>query len=616
MSRHHFPSLRLCNHLLPIFVTFTRCQDPKIEPLPSTCTVDGGVFLIPLNLVLQLATGFRPHKNDRLQKIANREFSLINTFLPHSTDTTRLIFLPDCQPITAYTSSAVNFFKKSNKAFPAGEAFLIELFTLRKKQVIAGVQFQRTPKGVFINLLSTLDPPKNEPPPITSDTFRSKGLSILLLRAVQLYQCCHGHPPDLFIQCPTDNVDFYSYLTKRGFQVIVNKEKLHQLDELFHISTTPSVLWNQGDANVVMHIPHIVKSFDTAAEWKKPIYLPLPLFSEPGLLNTHTMFQFPILANGGYVDQCANGLLHLGAPFFYYMDPNALAKHNSDLTLEKNAVNFGTFSSLRSITTKQDHFKWLNQECLQFMTNWIFRDNTNPTLQQFHVVPLAVSATIRMLFEGAGEGLTRQIAKVLHNYCANNWQRLDSKMIFYIQNISGSHWILNVAVNPSSMMAHVMSYDESPLPLENVFGYLYVDPMEVNRNGTIPKPARKSRPALFDDPTANRQLVFLLNYMSRYRDIALQGQQTIGFKTLTMEDIWVLGGAGPFGAVFYSDEKPIYQNLRLQSLIHLPQMKTFQKVLPTQTDSYNCGPLVIVMVMDLVLTQWDKQWLIRDFLEP
>ena len=132
-----------------------------------------------------------------------------------------------------------------------------------------------------------------------------------------------------------------------------------------------------------------------------------------------------------------------------------------------------------------------------------------------------------------------------------SWERLDTKMIFYVQNLSGYHWILNVAVNPSSMMAHVMSYDQFPLLRENIYGYLYVDPMEKdNRNGTIPKPNRKSHPLLTDDPTANRQLIFLLNYMSRYRDIQRHGKKMINFKALKIGDIWALGGAGPFGVFF------------------------------------------------------------------
>ena len=134
--------------------------------------------------------------------------------------------------------------------------------------------------------------------------------------------------------------------------------------------------------------------------------------------------------------------------------------------------------------------------------------------------------------------------------------------------------------------------------------------------GTIPKPNRKSHPLLTDDPTANRQLIFLLNYMSRYRDIQRHGKKMINYKAMKIGDIWTLGGAGPFGGFFYSEEKHLCTDLHsCNSLMYLPQMKTARKLLPTQSNGYNCGVLVVVTVMDIVMTQWDKQWMFRDFLK-
>ena len=84
--------------------------------------------------------------------------------------------------------------------------------------------------------------------------------------------------------------------------------------------------------------------------------------------------------------------------------------------------------------------------------------------------------------------------------------------------------------------------------------------------------------------------------------------------TWTNEHLWALGSVGPFGMVFYSEEKLAYIALKgLHPLLYMPQLKTRGKSFPAQTDSYNCGMMVIATLIDLVLTQWDKPWLLSDW---
>ena len=152
---------------------------------------------------------------------------------------------------------------------------------------------------------------------------------------------------------------------------------------------------------------------------------------------------------------------------------------------------------------------WMVTEHMQFFSNWIFRDETNPALSRFHMVPTEVTSGLTNLCNHGGN--LQGVGLILHRYCKMNWHKLDCFMIFFIRNTGNSHWLLNVAVNPRLMIERVTKKSDGPVDDNELYGYLYLDPQEdMFRNGTIPK-ARKSSQ---DDPIRVRQLIFLLNYMS------------------------------------------------------------------------------------------------------
>ena len=74
--------------------------------------------------------------------------------------------------------------------------------------------------------------------------------------------------------------------------------------------------------------------------------------------------------------------------------------------------------------------------------------------------------------------------------------------------------------------------------------------------------------------------------------------------------LWAMGGVGPFGRVFLSSDE-LDQHLTISH--HMPNavfplLNSPPNTFPTQTDFYNCGVLVILTILDMVLTQWDKKW--------
>ena len=102
-----------------------------------------------------------------------------------------------------------------------------------------------------------------------------------------------------------------------------------------------------------------------------------------------------------------------------------------------------------------------------------------------------------------GEMLPDIVERVVRQYCASNWQRLDCFMIFYIRNIERFHWVLNVAVNPAEMIAAALDINLHENKKRPIYGHIYIDSL----NGQEGRGCAVSE-------TENRELIFLLNYMS------------------------------------------------------------------------------------------------------
>jgi hypothetical protein len=108
----------------------------------------------------------------------------------------------------------------------------------------------------------------------------------------------------------------------------------------------------------------------------------------------YTLCQFPIRTDRKFIDQCARGLSILGLPNFYFQDQSQLVESK---TLA--AINGSKFCGIEGQIpgASKSFFKDKHIQCL---ISWLFCDEQNETLSQFHVVPVPVSAEVKFLFEG------------------------------------------------------------------------------------------------------------------------------------------------------------------------------------------------------------------------
>ena len=602
MTRCYFPALPF--DILHPFLSITQSQDQNIPHPLSMHTLDG-VTHFPFQSVYRLATGTAVlPKTFPLLRLAQFKIAKNKQATPPPTGTTRCLFVSDPQ-----SSFAREYFlcpeKEIPDTFPTGESFLITLFSedLKHKEVIAGIHFRRTEYGVLINYLKTSDSHQNPNLPVTP--FRRMGLSTFLLRAVQLYQCCHGHPPFLYVHADK-NSEFGTYLHRRGFKPLLPTSPAHQAfkyrfgiwSDLFSSSII-----------TLMHLDMIAKYRTQEDDWKRPPHLPQLVVDCHERGTDCVLFHQPFYTDGRYIDQCAKGLRHLGSPFFYFRLQQAIAPQKNHTTIFPTLVDKAKLLTLR-LSDKRDSTTWLTQEHLQVLVNWIFRDERNPLLRQFHVVPLGISSLIHDLFNRSKDSPVGSIAHALDAYAKTCWRLLNSKMIFYVQNLNQNHWVLHVAVNPAAMMAQLTPCETATALQGNLYGYLYIDPMELQyRNGTAPSGSLSDH-----NPIANAPLVFLLNFLSRYRDAQINGSPQVDPKLMHSHHLWAMGGFGPFGRVFLSSNELEQHKTIRQHLPHavFPHLKAHLNTFPFQTDQYNCGVLAILSILDIVLSQWDKKWVTED----
>lgn len=103
--------------------------------------------------------------------------------------------------------------------------------------------------------------------------------------------------------------------------------------------------------------------------------------------------------------------------------------------------------------------------------------------------------------------------------------------------------------------------------------------------------------------------------MSRYRDIDLLGMLHSELPRLTIAEIWAMGSKGPFGRVYLSTEIGLFHHfINQHPKYYYPQLKMVLHLLPIRTGSYNCGIFVQLTMIDIILQQWSREWLISDLL--
>jgi hypothetical protein len=81
----------------------------------------------------------------------------------------------------------------------------------------------------------------------------------------------------------------------------------------------------------------------------------------------------------------------------------------------------------------------------------------------------------------------------------------------------------------------------------------------------------------------------------------------------TTEYILAMGSLGPFGQTF-ADKVETAAKVIWASypILNYAQLKTPPNTFPIQTDGYNCGVVVVLNIMDLILSQWNHSWIIDD----
>ena len=140
-----------------------------------------------------------------------------------------------------------------------------------------------------------------------------------------------------------------------------------------------------------------------------------------------------------------------------------------------------------------------------------------------------------------------------------------------------------------------------------IFGILHIDPLDdPGRDGTIRGDSSKPQ----DSPLHAREIIFLLNCLSRYRDLNIHGLLTQDFvPTLSIEWIMFMGAVGPFGKVFAENEALESSLLFWKAYpdSYFPILKTQPRTVPVQVDGYNCGIYCILTMQDLVLTSLEQR---------
>jgi hypothetical protein len=132
--------------------------------------------------------------------------------------------------------------------------------------IVAAIQFKREDDAVWINYIGTS--PKVITVPVfgkapdfpKADTpFRGMGLCLLLLRAVQLYQCCTANPPNLLIQV-APNTPLHKYLVNRGFQAIAGtpdaRPSAMALQFIDFVKTRPGCVFKDDEELITLCLSH------------------------------------------------------------------------------------------------------------------------------------------------------------------------------------------------------------------------------------------------------------------------------------------------------------------------------------------------------------------------
>jgi hypothetical protein len=111
------------------------------------------------------------------------------------------------------------------------------------------------------------------------------------------------------------------------------------------------------------------------------------------------------------------------------------------------------------------------------------------------------------------------------------------------------------------------------------------------------------------DKGCSCQLVFVLNILSYYRDLAVHGLLEQAKPLENWDAIWGIGGRGPFGCYLHKEMGIGYEQYENSQMDWFPK-RFFHStnLLLHQQDTYNCGLFCNLFVMDFILTQWQNTY--------
>lgn len=285
-----------------------------------------------------------------------------------------IFFRTNFAPDFTMSENEISTFNTNTKY---GESLAVTVFNMKGNEdnIIAAIQFKRSPKGVWINYMGTSSLAVTGPIHGTAEdflpigsSFRKLGLGLMLLRAVQLYQVCTGGLPYLFVQVK-EGSELAKYLLNRGF---VSTSIVDIVDENGNVSSSGNneavayselctqdatvregTLYRDENGYIILGLLDVaIQDTFSNRTWKHPelntwTFVPDPKSSDTLLKSTwpssDLLFQFPFRTDANYVDQAGKGLLLLGCPFFNCRNPNQL---NGNRTFQMVHIDGGKYNNI------------------------------------------------------------------------------------------------------------------------------------------------------------------------------------------------------------------------------------------------------------------------------
>jgi hypothetical protein len=281
--------------------------------------------------------------------------------------------------------------KEVNRIAKCGECFFVTAIQGQVSQdhVLSLVQFKQiNQKCTFINYLGTRSGTFSKarfgtktPCMGEDETYQGMGLALLLLRSVQLYLCCLGKIPQLYIQVANGsrmhkNVLAIGFVTRTDDTIM---DSLKQRDGYRILDDANCVVLR----SVGIVSPKRIADYWMPSKFDLSTYLRRPILPGQRFSHSEVLFKFPFQVSGNYIDQTSSRLLFLGHPFFYHHCPEKIC-NSTEIFRKKNQMNVIGGQYLDYTTNPTSH--WFNGKDIHWLSEWLFRDLDHPILKDFGVL--------------------------------------------------------------------------------------------------------------------------------------------------------------------------------------------------------------------------------------